>query len=715
MVRRRDVLRLISGAGARMAIAGGSLEWRIAAISPLTVRCVLGARGVPIPNPGTLSAAAVAKPSEQVLDPAGAHRLPVGRLQVSIRPDGMTVSGAPRLTVDPSTGTVTFATMDGPILGLGEGGPQFDRRGSFHDMRNGQIGHDQRTFGARIPVPFVIGAAGWAIYFHHPGGKFDFTDKQSARFLADSPAAVQPLVMFVIASNEPAAILREYATLTGLPEMPPLWSFGYHQSHRTLAGRDEVMGVARTFREKKLPCDSLIYLGTGFCPAGWNTGHGSFTFNPAVFPDPAEMIRQLHEEHFRVTLHVVFRNRVLRGSVHDACATPGNVEQAGCYWRMHRQVEQLGIDGWWPDEGDQLDVRSRLARDRLYYDGPLMDRPNVRPFALHRNGVPGTQRFGAFVWSGDINSTWETLQLQVPVAINTGLSGLPYWGSDTGGFIPTRELTGELYARWFAFSAFCPLFRSHGRTWKLRLPWQWNTGELGPSEISGAGSADPERSELHNAAVEPICRKYLELRYRMLPYIYSTVRESCETGLPLMRALWLHYPDDPAAVSRGDQYLWGRDILVAPVVQRGATERRLYLPRDTWHDFWSETAQTGGREITRQVDLATIPLYVRAGAVLPFAPLRQYTGERVEGPTQLAIYPGADGRLVLYEDDGVTYNFRRGHFTKIRCEWRDRSRQLTLTVEHGAPGAAREFEIRVVPDAKTQQVRLRGRHMTIEM
>src|SRR5581483_1335887 len=190
---------------------------------------------------------------------------------------------------------------------------------------------------------------------------------------------------------------------------------------------------------------------------------------------------------------------------------------------------------------------------------------------------------------------------------------------------------------------------------------------------------------------------------------------SCETGLPLMRALWLHYPDDPAAVSRGDQYLWGRDILVAPVVQRGATERRLYLPRDTWHDFWSETAQTGGREITRQVDLATIPLYVRAGAVLPFAPLRQYTGERVEGPTQLAIYPGADGRLVLYEDDGVTYNFRRGHFTKIRCEWRDRSRQLTLTVEHGAPGAAREFEIRVVPDAKTQQVRLRGRHMTIEM
>jgi alpha-glucosidase/alpha-D-xyloside xylohydrolase len=715
MVRRRDMLRLITGASARVAIAGSPLEWRVAAISRRTVRIVLAAPRVPVPNPGTLVPAGVAAASEQVLDAAAAHRIALGALEISVKPDALKVTGAPSLAIDPATGTVSFGTSDGPILGLGEGGPQFDRRGSFQDMRNGQIGHDQRTFGARIPVPFVIGTAGWAIYFHHPGGKFDFSNRESARFLGSTGAAEQPLVLFVIVSSEPAGILQEYATLTGLPEMPPLWSFGYHQSHRTLAGRDEVMAVARTFREKKLPCDSLIYLGTGFCPAGWNTGHGSFTFNPATFPDPAAMIRQLHDEHFHVSLHVVYRNRVLEGSVHDPCATPGNVEGAGCYWRMHRDVERLGIDGWWPDEGDPLDVSSRLARDRLYYDGPLMDRPNIRPFALHRNGVPGTQRFGAFVWSGDINSTWETLRLQVPVAINTGLSGLPYWGTDTGGFVPTKELTGELYARWFAFSAFCPLFRSHGRTWKLRLPWQWNTGELGPSETSGAGSADPDPSELHNAAVEPICRKYLELRYRMLPYIYSMVRESCETGLPLMRALWLHHPDDPAAVACGDQYLWGRDILVAPVVERGATERKLYLPRGVWHDFWNDSTQEGGREITRDADLATIPLFVRAGAILPFGPLRQYTGERVEGAIQLAVYPGADGRFVLYDDDGISYNFRRGYFTRILCEWRDRARELTLTVEHGRERGIPEFEIRAVPDAKTHRMRLRGRRMTIKL
>ena len=184
--------------------------------------------------------------------------------------------------------------------------------------------------------------------------------------------------------------------------------------------------------------------------------------------------------------------------------------------------------------------------------------PEARPYALHRNGYAGMQRYAAFLWSGDVYSTWETLRTHVPIAINTALSGIPYWGTDTGGFVPTRELTGELYVRWFQFSAFCPLFRSHGRTWKLRLPWGWNTGELGPNEIRTYGDAsNPDASELHNTEVEPICRKYLELRYRLMPYLYSAVRECCLTGLPIIRALWLHYPDDPAARSRGDEYLCG--------------------------------------------------------------------------------------------------------------------------------------------------------------
>ena len=240
---------------------------------------------------------------------------------------------------------------------------------------------------------------------------------------------------------------------------------------------------------------------------------------------------------------------------------------------MHKPLFDLGIDGWWPDQGDGLDAPSRLARNRMYFEGSREWRPNERPFALHRNGYAGMQRYAAFLWSGDVYSTWETLKTHVPIAVNTGLSGIPYWGTDIGGFVPTQELTGELYVRWFQFAAFNPLFRSHGRTWKLRLPWGWNTGESRPDEVSNytGGAANPDPSELHNAAVEPICKKYLELRYRLMPYLYTAVREAHDTGLPIMRALWLHYPDDAVAVARGDEYLWGRDMLVAPVVEKGAT------------------------------------------------------------------------------------------------------------------------------------------------
>ncbi len=261
-----------------------------------------------------------------------------------------------------------------------------------------------------------------------------------------------------------------------------------------------------------------------------------------------------------------------------------------------------GVDGWWPDQGDGFDGPSELNRHRMYWEGTQLYHPNERPFALHRNASAGVQRFGGFIWSGDVQSRWETLKTHVPVAINTGLSGLPYWGTDIGGFIPTTEYTGELFVRWFQFAAFCPLFRSHGRNWHLHLPWGWDGGDGGPPETQNF-KADP--AELHNAHVEPICRKYLELRYRLMPYLYTAVRETHDTGMPIMRALWLHHADDPAAVARGDEYLWGRDILVAPVVEKGATTRRVYLPRGKWFDFWTEEVVDGGREIDRAVDLAT--------------------------------------------------------------------------------------------------------------
>jgi alpha-glucosidase/alpha-D-xyloside xylohydrolase len=369
------------------------------------------------------------------------------------------------------------------------------------------------------------------------------------------------------------------------------------------------------------------------------------------------------------------------------------------YWQWHRPVFALGIDGWWPDDGDELPLEARLTRHRCYYEGPLQDRPNVRPWSLHRTGYAGSQRYGGWIWSGDVDGKWETLAAHVSIGLNHGLSLTPFWGSDTGGFYPTHELTGELYARWFQFSAFCPSFRSHGRTWKLRLPWGWNTGEFGPKEHPERQHPDP--AELHNAAIEPICKKYLELRYRLLPYNYTLAREAADTGLPMMRALWLHYSNDPEAVKLGSEYLWGRDVLVAPVVEKGATMRRVYLPEGAWYDWWSGKKIEGRRWIERPVDLETLPLYVRAGAIIPLDPVRQFTAQPVSGPTTLRIHPGTNGAFTLYDDDGQSLGYRDGSDARtvwINLRWDDARRVLTIAPDKRMkkwPGGTRTFAVEV--------------------
>ena len=212
------------------------------------------------------------------------------------------------------------------------------------------------------------------------------------------------------------------------------------------------------------------------------------------------------------------------------------------------------------------------------------------------------------------------------------------------------------------------------------------------------GAAIPGPSQLHNAQVEPICRKYLELRYRLLPYLYSAVRECATTGMPIMRALWLHYPDDPTAVARSDQYLWGRDILVAPVVEKNATSRQVYLPRGGWYDFWTGEHVEGGREITREVDLETLPLYVRAGAILPLGSVKQYAEEMVEQPLSISIYPGADASFLLYEDDGRSFNHRKGEWMGTQLHWNDARRVLTLRLAPGSrmmPPARRRIAVKL--------------------
>lgn len=751
-VSRRDALKQLGVLGTGLAlggrlrrhldaplvVAGRPVELSVTSLGPRTVRITLrpvaDGRVAPAPVTGELTErVADAAPLRTARTSSSVGRVRVGALVVSLDDlapvvriadaRGKTVQA---LTFEALAPTMSFPLGDAPLLGLGEGGPQFDRRGSSDRMVNGESHAQLATNGTRAPIQWLVGTDGWAMFIHHPRGGFEFSSTEG-RFTPPAEAAL-PYDVFVVASHDPVEIMREYARITGLPELPPKWGFGYLQSHRTLAGPEEIASVARTMREKMLPCEALIYLGTGFSPSGWNTKNGDFDWSAANFPQPKAQVDALHDQHYKVVLHVVVEGRKLTGTVHDACTVPplpsGTTADGhwprerlvACYWPWHKSVmTDVGIDGWWPDQGDGYDGPSEINRHRMYWEGTQLWRPNERPFALHRNASPGVQRYGGFVWSGDVASRWETLKTHVPVGINTALSGLPYWGTDIGGFYPTKEYTGELFVRWFQFAAFCPLFRSHGRNWHLHLPWGWDGGDGGPEETRGF-HADP--ATLHDASVEPICRQYMELRSRLMPYLYTAVRECHDTGMPVMRALWLHYPDDAVAVARGDQYLWGRDLLVAPVVEQGATTRRTYLPKGTWYDWWSGERVEGGREIERPVDLATTPLYARAGAVIPMGPVKQYVSEKPDEEMTLLVFPGADGTSTWYEDDGESFDHRRGEWMRVWLVWHDASRRLTVQLAAGSRALApmpRTINVRLAGSSMVKTVEFTGRPVEIRL
>src|SRR5688572_17235209 len=338
---------------------GGAAELSIGAMSERTARIViapLDAEGKPRPAPPS-TVLVPGEPRSVFLrrDVDAPEVVSLGKLRVEVKPGPLTISirGPSGRVVQElvlsDDGKVGFRA-GAPILGMGEGAKQFDRRGALYSMEDGWGAWNRAVLGSWIAVPFLIGTDGWALFFHHPRGAFDLRES-AASF---QPAADQrdvPLEVFAIAWEKPADVLEEYGRLTGRAPMPPRWTLGYMQSHRTLGGPDEVIRVAETFREKGLPCDALIYLGTGYCPAGWNTGHGSLEFNPKTFDKPAEIIDRLHALDFRVVLHKNRAPRTLSGlSVNDPPEARGP-ESIAAYWEGHGAVLALGVDGWWPAGG----------------------------------------------------------------------------------------------------------------------------------------------------------------------------------------------------------------------------------------------------------------------------------------------------------------------------------------------------------------------------
>ena len=691
----------------------------------------------------------------------------VGKLQVQVRfnPLAVLVKNAKGEKIQEiifeQDGNMSFQSNDQPVLGMGEGGPkpeagvnwrnlpiEFDRRGRLHKM---QPRWQSDAYGSRNPAAVLIGTEGWGIFVATPWVQVDLQNKNKGVFIPWKPTGKENIPQtqtnqglnqgkglppidkiipglydfFVFDAHDPSKFMKDFSVVTGPAAMPPKWSLGYMQSHRTLDDDTKMVGIVDSFRAKKIPLDAVIYLGTGFTPKGWNKKQPSFEFNPEVFKhDPKTVIETIHASNTKFVVHMVPWDRdkltTLHGSIPAKADEILDASHIQNYWQEHVNLVNTGVDAFWPDEGDWFNLFERIKRHELYYKGHLSTQPNIRPWSLHRNGFPGVAQWGGWVWSGDTHSSWKTLEGQVAVGINYSLSIAPFWGSDIGGFFPNAEKTGELYARWYQFGAFCASFRSHGRTWMTALPWGWGLKDVGPLEVDKNHTSSGDNilpSEMNNQAIEPVAKKYAQLRSQLMPYTYTLAWEARNAGMPLMRALWLHYPNDPLVKNMGSEYLWGRDMLIAPVFEKGATTRDVYLPKGDWYDWWTNTKQKGGQTIKREVDLSIMPIYVRAGAIIPFDPIRQYTAEVVNEPTTLKVYPGADGQFTLYEDDGISQDYLKGKATWTHITWNDKAKKLTI--ELGAPKGAisqvpdRTFKVQLIPEGTIKNVHFTGKRMEV--
>jgi alpha-glucosidase len=608
------------------------------------------------------------------------------------------------------------------FYGLGHGGQQFDRLGGTRELWNSMAGHGP---GSNVPMPLVVSNRGYALFFDNTSDGTLVVGRLDGPLQITYTVANGPLDMYILVGGDLRGVMAEVARLLGAALMPPRWAFGYLQSTRHFRDTEELREFPKKLRERRIPCDAIGLLSSYAEAPGWNTGVGRLQFQPQMWADPKALVAEFRDQHFHLMPHEYpvlhpdaeqFPEAHAKGYVLEQgyvkLAAPNyrdgqkyvdfsNPEVRDWWWQQHRQMRELGIDAWWLDGGEGPPSESRLhggsgtrlhnifdrLRMQAFFEGEAADRPDTRPFMLCRSGAAGMQRYGAVSLSGDIINTFATLAGQIPVALNNGMSGVPYWGSDIGGLYQAVPATGELFARWFQFGAFCPIFRAHGWIWREHLPWS------------------------HGPEVEEICRAYCELRYRLLPYNYSLGWQARERGLPLMRPMVLNYPDDPRVLEMGDQYLWGDDLLVAPVTRDGARAWSAYLPAGGWYDFWTQQRFEGGRGVQVEAPLDRLPLFAREGAIVPMGPVVQYTDEQPLTEVTLLIYPGPASRFELYEDDGHSNGYREGAHAITEIASRKEGDALVITI------APPRGDARVLPAGRVYTAQIlahRPRTVTLE-
>ena len=661
------------------------------------------------------------KPSATVAPDEGDKTILVGnfKLQVSASTFEIMIRDAAgkriqNLKIDQSNGDVLFHVGDKEIYGLGQGfATPMDRRGQVYNMRtHGQDRKSLPEHSTVSAVPYIVSREGWGMFFHHPvKGVIDLTGK-IGRFTAQ-PLAYRDIFIMQYEKPEMAATL--YYKLTGNALIPPKYAFGYQQSYRELYhnGESIVMPTAKYMRDNDIPCDTLIYLGR-YVENGWNTYtcNGMFEFNPKAFPDPPGMVKELQDMNYKVSLHITETPSGLHGNIEDADVSPVEHDHVKNLWDKHVVLhDYVNNDAWWPDDGDELDLAAFTARHKMYYDGTEQLTPNKRGFYMFRNSYCGDTQYCGVIWSGDVLCKWETLKNHVYVGLNVALSLNPYWGSDIGGFFCTEEYSGELYVRWLEYSVFNPMFRSHGRHSFLHTPWGWKIDSVKdiPNETNPAWGSNMCDAVLPDYRVEGIVKSYIELRYRLVPYIYSTARYAYDTGVPFMRPLWFTYPDDEIASTCVSQYMFGDALLVSPVTKKGAIEWSTYLPAGKWFDFFTHELLDGGQHVTKAVELKDIPVYVPAGTILPMGEVKQYIGDKpihpLDDKVTIHVYEGKDTAYTLYEDDGITKDYMNGSATYTVFRWDDAEKKLTVTGKSSQiAGESRTFEVLQVGSGKASEV-----------
>lgn len=562
-----------------------------------------------------------------------------------------------------------------------------------------------------IAVPMFLSTNGYGIFWNSTSvGRWN---NRFVHYLFLSSAVADSVDYYFFYGPEFDKIIASYRELTGAAPLFGKWAYGYWQSKNKYASQDQLLSIAAKYRALHIPIDNIVQ------DWFWWTRTGEMKFNDK-YPDPKAMIQQLHDEHFHLMIsvwpffdpgsetyaemdrHGYFIAKTVIAGFHPLGAAlydASNPAARKYYWNLiNNALFKIGADAWWMDttepetEGREENVliEHQIAAGNgaryanIYplmttagvYEGQRAETDQKRVFILSRSGFAGIQRNAVTAWSGDILSDFQTYKRQIPAGLNFELSGIPYWTTDIGGFVfghPEDPKYRELFVRWFQYGSFCPIFRVHG----TRIPDQNELWSYGPD-------------------AESILASFDRLRYRLMPYIYSVAWMITNQSYTPMRPLVMDFADDVKAQNIGDQFLFGPAILVNPVTEQGATTRHLYLPRSRWYDFWNGAPMTGPIDVNAPAPLSRIPLYVRAGSIVPMGPDLEYAEEKPADPIELRVYPGADGDFTLYEDDNNTYNYEKGDNAIIPLHWDDAARTLTIGDRRGQfPGmlASRTFQI----------------------